>query len=70
MRTALVTILVIVSTLFSACGTQDAGNEMQDKPFKGVWQIVNEPEFDAETGRAFGMYEMKLRHCIVQNRWQ
>ena len=60
MRTALVTILVIVSTLFSACGTQDAGNEMQDKPFKGVWQIVNEPEFDAETGRAFGMYEMQL----------
>ena len=60
MRTALVTILVIVSTLFSACGTQDAENEMQDKPFKGVWQIVNEPEFDAETGRAFGMYEMQL----------
>lgn len=60
MRTALVTILMIVGTLFSACGTQNAENEMQDKPFKGVWQIVSEPEFDAETGRTFGMYEMHL----------
>lgn len=60
MRTALITMLMIVSTLFSACGTRNAEKEMQDKPFKGVWQIVNEPEFDAETGRAFGMYEMQL----------
>ena len=60
MRTALITMLMIVSTLFSACGTRNAEKEMQDKPFKGVWQIVSEPEFDAETGRTFGMYEMHL----------
>lgn len=60
MKTALITMLVIVSTLFSACDTRNAEKEMQDKPFKGVWQIVSEPEFDAETGRTFGMYEMHL----------
>lgn len=60
MKTALITMLMIVSTLFSACDTRNAEKEMQDKPFKGVWQIVSEPEFDAETGRTFGMYEMHL----------
>ena len=60
MRTALVTILIIVSTLFSACGTQNAENEMQDKPFKGVWQFIKEPEVDEPTGRIYGKYTMVL----------
>ena len=46
MRTALVTILMMTSILFSACSTRNTENEMQDKPFKGVWEIVNEPEID------------------------
>jgi len=60
MRTALVTILMIASTLFSACGTQNAENEMKDKPFKGVWQFIKEPEVDEPTGRIFGAYTMVL----------
>lgn len=60
MRTALVTILMMTSILFSACSTRNTENEMQDKPFKGVWEIVNEPEIDEPTRRMYGAYTMVL----------